>query len=140
MLVLILHSTVRGKFRRASYSRIYIHLIWATWDRLDLIDDKLEPNLYNYIVKKYRQQNGFLLQIDGTPNHIHLLVKLLPKLFIRIVSLSGREDMRLFPYLLSTNQRFLHTLLLKKNTIKLIPAIRTGNFLNKPEIDINRKT
>ena len=28
---------------RASCSRIYIHLIWATWDRLDLIDDKLEP-------------------------------------------------------------------------------------------------
>jgi len=82
MLVLILHSTVRGKFRRASYSRIYIHLIWATWDRLDLIDDKLEPNLYNYIVKKYRQQNGFLLQIDGTPNHIHLLVKLLPAINI----------------------------------------------------------
>jgi REP element-mobilizing transposase RayT len=67
---------------RASYSRIYIHLIWATWDRLDLIDDKLEPILYNYIVKKCRQQNGFLLQIGGTPNHIHLLVKLLPAINI----------------------------------------------------------
>jgi len=63
---------------RASYSRIYIHLIWATWDRLDLIDDKLEPFLYNYISKKCRQQNGILLQIGGTSNHVHLLVKLLP--------------------------------------------------------------
>ncbi|NOQ39007.1 MAG: IS200/IS605 family transposase [Anaerolineales bacterium] len=63
---------------RASYSRIYIHLIWATWDRLDLIDDKLEPILYSYITKKCRQQNGLLLQIGGTCNHIHLLVKLLP--------------------------------------------------------------
>ena len=67
---------------RASYSRIYIHLIWATWDRLDLIDDKLEPILYSYISKKYRQQNGLLLKIGGTPNHIHLLVKLLPAINI----------------------------------------------------------
>ncbi len=63
---------------RASYSRIYIHLIWATWDRFDLIDDKLEPILYSYIAKKCGQQNGLLLQIGGTSNHIHLLVKLLP--------------------------------------------------------------
>jgi len=63
---------------RASYSRIYIHLIWSTWDRLDLIDDKLEPILYSYIAKKCRQQNGILLQIGGTPNHLHLLVKIIP--------------------------------------------------------------
>jgi REP element-mobilizing transposase RayT len=67
---------------RASYSRIYIHLIWATWDRLDLIDDKLEPILYSYITRKCKQQNGLLLQIGGTPNHIHLLVKLLPAINI----------------------------------------------------------
>ena len=67
---------------RASYSRIYIHLIWSTWDRLDLIDDKLEPILYNYISKKCRQQNGILLQIGGTSNHVHLLVKLLPAINI----------------------------------------------------------
>jgi len=67
---------------RASYSRIYIHLIWSTWDHLDLIDDKLEPILYNYISKKCRQQNGILLQIGGTSNHVHLLVKLLPAINI----------------------------------------------------------
>lgn len=67
---------------RASYSRIYIHLIWATWDRLDLIDDELEPILYSYIAKKCGQQYGLLKQIGGTPNHIHLLVKLLPAINI----------------------------------------------------------
>jgi REP element-mobilizing transposase RayT len=74
---------------RASYSRIYIHLIWSTWDRLDLIGDKLEPVLYNYIANKCRQQNGLLLQIGGTSNHIHLLVKLLPAInigqFVKII-------------------------------------------------------
>jgi REP element-mobilizing transposase RayT len=54
----------------------------ATWDRLDLIDEKLEPILYSYIAKKCGQQNCLLLQIGGTPNHIHLLVKLLPAINI----------------------------------------------------------
>ena len=61
---------------RASYSRIYIHLIWSTWDRLDLITTELEPILYSYIAKKCRQQNCLLLHIGGIPNHIHLLVKI----------------------------------------------------------------
>ncbi|MGB2956105.1 MAG: transposase [Anaerolineales bacterium] len=38
--------------------------------------------LDNYIAIKCRQQNGLLLQIGGTPNHIHLLVKLLPAINI----------------------------------------------------------
>ncbi len=63
---------------RASYSRLYIHLIWATWDRQDLIDDELEKILYTYIAKKCVQLNVILLKIGGTPNHILLLVKLLP--------------------------------------------------------------
>ena len=74
---------------RASYSRIYIHLIWSTWDRFDLIDEKMEPFLYSYISKKCRQQKGILLQIGGTSNHIHLLVKLLPVInivqFVKII-------------------------------------------------------
>ena len=148
---------------RASYSRIYIHLIWATCDRLELIDDKLEPILYSYITKKCRQQNGILMQIGGTPNHIHLLVKLLPAInigqFVKNIKGSSSHyiaqivhpdsffkwqrpvpDMQQFLYLLITYQRSLRTLLSKKNTIKQIPAIGIGNFLNKPKIDINRKT
>ena len=126
---------------RASYSRIYIHLIWSTWDRLDLIDDKLEPILYNYISKKCRQQNGILLQIGGTSNHVHLLVKLLPAINIGqlVKNIKGSSshhiaqiirpdsffkwqrpvpDMRQFLCLLLTYQRSPCTLLLKKNIIK----------------------
>ena len=74
---------------RASYSKLYIHLNWATWDRLDLIDDELEQILYTYITKKCVQLNVILLKIGGTPNHIHLLVKLLPakniSTFVKII-------------------------------------------------------
>jgi len=125
----------------ASFIFADIHLIWTTWDRLDLIDDTLEPILYNFIAKKCRQQNGILLQIGGTSNHVHLLVKLLPAInigqFVKNIKGSSSHyiaqivrpdsffkwqrpllDMRRFPYLLGTYQRCLHTLLLKKNTIK----------------------
>ena len=61
---------------RANYSRIYLHLIWSTWGRLDLIDDDLESILNNYIIKKCKQNNCWLIQIGGMPDHIHLLVKI----------------------------------------------------------------
>ena len=147
---------------RASYSRIYIHLIWATWDRLELIDDKLELILYSYITKKCRQQNGLLLQIGGTPNHIHLLVKLLPAInigqFVKNIKGSSSyyiaqnirpdsffkwqrpvPDMQQFPSLLTTYQGSLSILISKKNTIKWTPAIMTGNSINNTKTDINRK-
>jgi len=153
---------VRGKFIRASYSRIFIHLIWTTWDRLDLIDDTLEPILFNFIAKKCRQQNGILLQIGGTSNHVHLLVKLLPAInigqFVKNIKGSSSHyiaqivrpdsffkwqrplpDMQQFLYLPRSYQRFLRTLLPKKNTIKWTPAIMTGNLINNTKIDINRK-
>ena len=148
---------------RASYSRIYIHLIWSTWDRLDLINDELEPILYSYITKKCRQQKGLLLQIGGTPNHVHLLVKLLPAInisqFVKNIKGSSSHyiaqiirpdsffkwqrlvpDMQQLLYLLHTYQRSLRTLLPKKNTIKWTPAIMTGNLINNTKTDINRKS
>ncbi|MGB2964188.1 MAG: IS200/IS605 family transposase [Anaerolineales bacterium] len=61
---------------RAAYSHIYIHLIWATWDRLELIDSKMEPILYSYLANKCEEQKGILLQIGGNTDHVHLLVKI----------------------------------------------------------------
>ena len=59
-----------------SYSEVYVHLIWSTWDRLDLIDQEIEQALYTYICKKSNQNNFQTLTIGGTSDHIHLLVRL----------------------------------------------------------------
>ena len=61
---------------RAAYSRVYIHLIWATWDCLDFIDSEMEPILYSYLANKYEKEKAKLLHVGGTTNHVHLLVKL----------------------------------------------------------------
>ncbi|MFQ5434598.1 MAG: hypothetical protein ACE5FD_06960 [Anaerolineae bacterium] len=31
---------------RAPYTQLYVHMVWATWDRLPLITKTIEPRLY----------------------------------------------------------------------------------------------
>ena len=61
---------------RAPYTQLYLHLVWATWDRLPLITDEIEPRLYAAIAQKCRQLKCVPLAIGGTANHVHLLVRL----------------------------------------------------------------
>jgi len=61
---------------RRSHTKLYLHIIWSTWDRMDLIDSKLEPILYRYIQKKCEENKCWLEAIGGTSNHLHVLVRL----------------------------------------------------------------
>ena len=61
---------------RAPYTQLYLHLVWATWDRLPLITDEIEPRLYAAIAQKCRQLKCVPLAIGGVADHVHLLVRL----------------------------------------------------------------
>ncbi|MCD4739107.1 MAG: IS200/IS605 family transposase [Anaerolineae bacterium] len=61
---------------RAPYTQLYLHLVWATWDRLPLITVDIEPRLYAAIAEKCRELKCVPLAIGGTSNHVHLLVRL----------------------------------------------------------------
>ena len=61
---------------RAPYTQLYLHLVWATWDRLPLITETIEPRLYAAIAQKCRQLKCVPLAIGGTADHVHLLVRL----------------------------------------------------------------
>ncbi len=63
---------------RSSYTQLYIHLIWATWKRQNLIDGELEPILYRLISDILIEHKCKLIKIGGTANHIHLLVEIHP--------------------------------------------------------------
>ena len=65
---------------QAVHSQIYFHFIWGTWNRLDLIDREIETTLYRFIHKKTKVLNGIPIELGGTTNHIHLLVKLTPSI------------------------------------------------------------
>jgi len=66
----------------SKYSQLYVHLVWSTWDRLPLIIESIESQLYAAIAKKCRQLECEPIIIGGIDDHIHLLVSLHPNISI----------------------------------------------------------
>ena len=52
----------------------YLHLVWATWNRLPLITPEIERRLHRHIESEAQTQGCVVLAINGTQDHIHLLV------------------------------------------------------------------
>ncbi len=61
---------------RAPYTQLYVHIVWATWDRLPLITKAVESRLYAAIATKCRQLKCEPLAIGGIEDHVHLLTRL----------------------------------------------------------------
>jgi putative transposase len=53
---------------------LYLHLIWATWDRLPLITPNIERRLHRNIESEAQKQGCTVLALNGTEDHVHLLV------------------------------------------------------------------
>jgi REP element-mobilizing transposase RayT len=60
---------------REPYTQLYVHLVWATWDRHPLITPLLEPRIYAAIAEKCRELKCVPIAIGGTEDHIHLLTR-----------------------------------------------------------------
>ena len=57
---------------------LFLHLVWATWDRLPLIDPELERRLYRMLVSQAQDQGCQVLALNGMPDHVHLFVAFPP--------------------------------------------------------------
>ena len=55
---------------------VYLHLNWATWDRLPLIAPNIERRLYRNIESQAQQMGCAVLALNGTSDHTHLLVSI----------------------------------------------------------------
>lgn len=60
---------------RSPYTQLYLHLVWATWDRLPLITPSIEARLYAEIARKCRELDCVPLAIGGLPDHVHVLLR-----------------------------------------------------------------
>ena len=60
---------------RSPYTQLYVHIVWATWDRLPLITEAIEPRLYAAIAAKCRSLKCEPLAIGGIEDHVHLLTR-----------------------------------------------------------------
>ncbi len=55
---------------------VYIHLVWATWDREPLITPDIERPLHRVIASEVQKMGCTLLAINSVPDHVHLLVRM----------------------------------------------------------------
>lgn len=61
-----------------TFSQIYIQLVFAVRNRESVIDTSWENELYKYISGIIRNKDQKMLAINGTKDHIHLLIGMKP--------------------------------------------------------------
>ncbi len=65
-----------------SLVKVYIHCVWGTWDRLPLINNDNEKQIYNSIMDKCKEHNCEVIALGGIADHVHILVRLAPTVTI----------------------------------------------------------
>ena len=53
---------------------LYIHIVFSTQNRLNLVHPEIEAELYRYVPGTVANLDSRCLAVNGTQNHIHLLV------------------------------------------------------------------
>ena len=67
---------------RSPYTRLYVHCVWATWDRQPLLTPAVEARLYAAIAAKCHALRCEMLAIGGDLDHVHLLARFAASLSI----------------------------------------------------------
>jgi REP element-mobilizing transposase RayT len=62
-----------------SYNKLWIHAIWATKERVPLINSVAEPKLHQFITEQFRESGCPVRIINGMSDHIHCLFLLNPQ-------------------------------------------------------------
>ncbi len=62
-----------------SFNKLWIHAIWATKNRLELIDLSIEKTVYDFIREELIELGCPVRIINGMPDHVHVLFLLNPQ-------------------------------------------------------------
>ena len=65
-----------------SYTTLLYHIVYATKERAPLIPNTLRPRLHEYLGGTVRGLGGIALEINGTNDHVHILAKLRPTMYV----------------------------------------------------------
>ena len=60
---------------REPFTQLYLHLVWATWDRLPLISSERRDPIYACIQNECSELRCDVLGLGGIEDHAHLLVR-----------------------------------------------------------------
>jgi putative transposase len=58
------------------YTEVYVHLVWATWDRQPLLTGETEAAAYACIRTECAVMGVEIVAIGGMEDHVHLLIRL----------------------------------------------------------------
>lgn len=61
-----------------THSQIFYHLVFAVKNRESLITEAFKEDLYKYMTGIIKKQNQKLYIINGTPDHVHVLINCKP--------------------------------------------------------------
>jgi REP element-mobilizing transposase RayT len=62
----------------ANFTELYVHLVWATWERLPLLRPEIEARVHGAIEAKAVELRCRPLAIGGIEDHVHLVCQLHP--------------------------------------------------------------
>lgn len=60
---------------REPFHALYLHLLWATWNRLPLLDSEAERVVYPALLAEARKAGGQVCAIGGVEDHVHVLLR-----------------------------------------------------------------
>lgn len=63
-----------------TFSQIYLHIIFSVKDRERLIKENFKTELYKYISQIIQNKGQKLIVINGTDDHLHLVISINPDL------------------------------------------------------------
>jgi putative transposase len=67
---------------RDTATYVFVHLVWATWDRLPLLVGERQTEVYTAIQRECAVLRVDVLALGGVADHVHLLVDLPPTVAI----------------------------------------------------------
>jgi REP element-mobilizing transposase RayT len=62
-----------------SYSKIWVHAVWSTKNRMPLIHPKMEQKLFDYLKEELKKMGCMVSIVNGMPDHVHCLFGINPQ-------------------------------------------------------------
>lgn len=85
------------KSKHSVYS-LHYHIVLVVKYRRKVIDEEMMQHLRSYVMKQSNHYQGELLDLNGEPDHIHILLKLPPTItlstFICVLKTQTSKEMR----------------------------------------------